>query len=238
MAGVFAFIGMLSISLLVALLATLQLGDYFFANNEFGLVILGVMAFTSVSLAAFWMASSRITRPRHLAYVALGLALLALYPIALPGLVAAIASHSTNPYSVGIEETYISIELVIPALLAVLVQWGLVRRRWLRARGESDVTRWPWIAIATAALVILSPIGLSVVGSTLKHAAGDFMWPLAAMVTGSGLALLITMAAIEYYIRDRNLRRGWGPSGPSSRPGLRSLMPARFFQGATHAGKH
>jgi hypothetical protein len=224
MAGVFAFIGMLSISLLVALLATLQLGDYFFANNEFGLVILGVMAFTAVSLAAFWMASSRITRPSHLAYVALGLALLALYPIALPGLVKAIASHSTNPWSVGTEETYITIELVIPSLLAVLVQWGLVRRRWLRANGEPDATRWPWIATATAALIILNPIGLSFVGSTLKHAAGDFMWPLTAMVTGSGIALLVVMAAIECYIRDRNLRRGWQASSPIFGPNMRSLV--------------
>jgi hypothetical protein len=238
MAAVFAFIGMLLISLLVALLATLQLGDYFFANNEFGLVILGVMAFTAVSLAAFWIASSRITRPSHLAYVALGLALLALYPTALPGLVPAIASHSTNPWSVGIEETYITIELVVPSLLAVLVQWGLVRRRWLRTNGESDATRWPWIATATAALVILSPIGLSFLGSTLKHSASDFMWPLFATMTWSGIALLAVMAAIECYIRDRNLRRGWGPSGPSPRPGLRSMMPTRFFQGATHAGKH
>ena len=43
MAAVFAFLGMLLISLLVALLATLQLGDFFLANNEFALVIGGVM---------------------------------------------------------------------------------------------------------------------------------------------------------------------------------------------------
>jgi hypothetical protein len=238
MAAVSAFLGILLISLLVALLATLQLGDFFMANSEFGLVIVGVMAFTAISLAVFWAASSRVTRPSHLAYVALGLALLALYPIVLPGLVAAIAAHSTNPWSVGIEETYITIELVIPALLAVLVQWGLVRRRWLRANGEPDATRWPWIATATSALVILNPIGLSFVASTLKHAAGDFMWPLTATVTGSGIALLVVMAAIECYIRDRHLRRGGGASHPSLGSAMRSLMPRRFMQGATNAGKH
>src|SRR4029078_789136 len=121
MAAVFAIFGMLLISLLVALLATLQLGDFFLANNEFGLLIGGVAAFTVVSLAVFLVASSRATQSRQLAYVALGLALFALTPMALPGLVETIAAHSTNPYSVGVEETYITIELVIPALLAVLV---------------------------------------------------------------------------------------------------------------------
>ena len=45
MAAVFAFLGMLLISMLVALLAALQLGDFFNANDEFGLVILGVVGF-------------------------------------------------------------------------------------------------------------------------------------------------------------------------------------------------
>jgi hypothetical protein len=229
---------MLLISLLVALLATLQLGDFFLANNEFVIVISYVVVFTVASLAAFLVASSRATRPSHLVYIALVLVLFALAPLALPSLIQAIAAHSTNPYSVGVEQTTITIELVVPALLAVLVQWGLMRRRWLRATGESDFTRWPWIATATAALAILNPIGLSFVASTLKHAAGDFMWPLTATVTGSGIALLVVMAAIECYIRDRQLRRGWGVSRPLSGPGMRGLMPRRFLQGATNAGEH
>jgi hypothetical protein len=238
MAAVFAFLGMLLISLLVALLATLQLGDFFLAKDEFVIVISCVVVFTVASLAAFLVASSRATRPSHLVYIALVLVLFALAPLALPSLIEAVAAHSSNPYSVGVEQTHITIELVIPALLAVLVQWGLVRRRWLRTRGEYDVTRWPWIATATAALVILNPIGLSFAASTLEHATGDFMWPLTATVTGSGVALLVVMAAIECYIRDRNLRCGWGAFRPSSGLGMRSLTPRRFLQGATNAGKH
>ena len=183
MAAVFAFVGMLLISLLVALLATLQLGDFFLANNEFILVIAGVVTFTVVSLAAFVVASSQATRVSHLTSVALALVLFAFTPIVLPGLIPWIAAHSTNPYSVGVEETYITIELVIPALLAVLVQWGLVRRRWLGSAGEPDVTRWPWFATGAAALTVLSLIGLAFLGSTLKHAARDFMWPFTATVT-------------------------------------------------------
>ncbi len=52
--------------------------------------------------------------------------------MALPGLIQMIADHSTNPFTVGTENMSITLELVVPALLAVLVQWGLVRRRWLR----------------------------------------------------------------------------------------------------------
>ncbi len=43
----------------------------------------------------------------------------------------------------------------------MLVQWGLVRRRWLRAAAEDDFTRWPWIATAVAGLVVLNPFGLA-----------------------------------------------------------------------------
>ncbi len=52
MAAVFAFLGMLLISMVVALLAALQLGDFFGASSEFGLVILLVMAFAAVALGA------------------------------------------------------------------------------------------------------------------------------------------------------------------------------------------
>ena len=96
---------------------------------------------------------------------------------------------------------------MIPALLAVLVQWGLVRRRWLRAAGEDDFTRWPWIATAVAGLVVLNPFGLAFLRATLQHSAADFMWEFTATVTGAGLAALLVMAWIECYIRDRILRR-------------------------------
>ena len=104
------------------------------------------------------------------------LAVVALAPVALPGLVQTIADRSTNPYTVGVENTHITLELVVPALLAVLVQWGLVRRRWLRAAGDDDLTRWPWITTGVGGLVILNPFGLAFLQGTLKHAGGDFMW--------------------------------------------------------------
>jgi hypothetical protein len=207
MAAAFAFLGMWLISLVVALLATLQLGDFFGANAEFGLVILGVMGFTVFALLVFGMTYALARRAAVLAFVALALAAVAIAPAALPGLIQTIADRSTNPYTVGVENTSITLELVIPALLTVLVQWGLVRRRWLRAAAEDDFTRWPWIATAVAGLVVLNPIGLAFLQGTLKRSGGDFMWEFTATVTGSALAVLLVMAWIECYIRDRILNR-------------------------------
>jgi hypothetical protein len=207
MAATFAFLGMWLISLVVALLAALQLGDFFGANTEFGLVIMGVMGFTAFALLVFALAYFLARRPAVLAFVALTLAAVALASAALPGLIQAIADRSTNPYTVGAENVSIALELVIPALLAVLVQWGLVRRRWLRAVAEDDFTRWPWIATAVAGLVILNPFGLSFLQSSLQHSAADMMWQFTAIVTATVLAALLVMAWIECYIRDRILNR-------------------------------
>ena len=218
MAGAFAFLGIWLISLVVALLAALQLGDFFGANNEFGLVIMGVMGFTVFALLVFALAYAMARRAAVLAFVALALAAIALAPAALPGLIQKIADRSTNPYTVGTENTSITLELIIPALVAVLVQWGLVRRRWLRAAAEDDFTRWPWIATAVAGLVILNPFGLAFLQSTLKHSGGDLMWEFTAMVTGAGLAALLVMAWIECYIRDRLLNRRLAASPSAQEP--------------------
>ena len=218
MAATFAFLGMWLISLVVALLAALQLGDFFGANTEFGLVILGVMGFTIFALLVFALAYAVARRAVVLAFVALALAAVALASVALPGLIQVIADRSTNPYTVGVENVSIALELAIPALLAVLVQWGLVRRRWLRAIAENDFTRWPWIATAVAGLVILNPFGLSFLQASLQHSAADLMWQFTAMVTAGVLAALLVMAWIECYIRDRILNRRLAASPSAEAP--------------------
>jgi hypothetical protein len=207
MATTFAFLGMLLISMVVALLAALQLGDFFGANSEFGVVILTVSGFTVFSLLVFALAHGLARRSTALTWMAWALAVCALVPIALPGLIQKIADRSTNPYTVGTENTSITIELVVPALLAVLVQWGLVRRRWLRVAGSEQLTRWPWVTTAVAGFAILNPLGLSLLQTSLVHSASDFMWEFVATVTGSALAALLVMAWIECYIRDRILNR-------------------------------
>jgi hypothetical protein len=218
MAAVFAFLGMLLISMLVALLATLQLGDFFNASDEFGLVILGVVVFTIVALAVFALAYRVTRRVGWLTVVAVVLAIVALAPVALPGLIQKVADRSTNPYTVGTENTHIALELIVPALLAVLVQWGLVRRRWLRLHGDEELTRWPWVTSAVAGLVILNPYGLAFLEGTLNRSGGDLLWEFVATVTGAGLAALLVMAWIECYIRERMLNRRLAVSAPNEAP--------------------
>jgi hypothetical protein len=215
MAAVFAFLGILLISMVVALLAALQLGDFFSASNEFGLVILLVMAFVTVALGLFVMTYAFTKSARPITWIAWFLAAVALMTPSLPGLIQMMADHSTNPFSVGTENMSIALELVVPALLAVLVQWGLVRRRWLRTVGDDDFTRWPWISTGLAGLIILSPYGLAFLQGTLRHGAGgDFIWEFTATVTGAVLAVLLVMAYVECYIRDRMINRHRPPSGP------------------------
>jgi hypothetical protein len=214
MATAFAFLGILLMSMVVALLAALQLGDFFGAGNEFGLVILAVAGFTVLALMVFALAYSLTRRADALIWFAFILAALALAPLALPGLVQMIADRSTNPYTIGVENTSITLELVIPALAAVLVQWGLVRRRRLRTAGEDDLSRWPWVTTAVAGLAILNPFGLAFLQSTLRHSPSDFMWEFTATVTAAVLGILLVMAWAECYIRDRMLNRRSGASPP------------------------
>jgi hypothetical protein len=213
MAAVFAFLGMLLISMVVALLAAMQLGDSFGASNEFGLIILLVMAFVAGTLGLFAVTYAFTRSARPITWMAWVLAAVALTPPLLPGLIQRLADHSTNPFSVGTENTSITLELVVPALLAVLVQWGLVRRRWLRSIGDDDFTRWPWISTGLAGLIILSPYGLAFLQGTLRRGAGgDFKWEFTATVTGVVLAVLLVMAYVECYIRDRMMNRRRPPS--------------------------
>src|ERR671921_624686 len=100
MAAAFAFLGIWLTSLVVALLAALQLGDFFGANAEFGLVVLGVMGFSVFSMLLFALAYTRARRAAVFSFVALALAGVAIGTAALPGLIQAIADRSTNRYTV------------------------------------------------------------------------------------------------------------------------------------------
>ena len=167
---------MLLISLVVALLAALQLGDFFGANDEFGLVILGVVGFTD--LCAGWCLRWPMRMARRAAVLAV-VALVACRRRACSGGVAGARPDDRRPLDQSrtrwASRTPPSRwSSSFPALLAVLVQWGLVRRRWLRAAGEDDLTRWPWVATAVAGLVILNPFGLAFLQGTLQRSRRRF----------------------------------------------------------------
>jgi hypothetical protein len=214
MAAVFVFLGIWATSLVVAVVGALQLGDYFRANDEFPLVIVTLVVVVSTATAVFVIACAWSRNVHILHRTGLVLALLAFWPVVAPGFVQTIADHSTNPSMVGIENTYIRVELVVPTLLAVLVQWGLVRRRWLRAAGDDDFTRWPWVTTVIAALVVLNPFGLNVLGAALAHSPSNYLWALWAEVAAVAALALVVMAVVECYIRGRIARRRLVASPP------------------------
>src|SRR5512139_1046132 len=151
MAAAAAFFGILLTSLLVAEIAALSLGDFFGAGGLL-LVIAGVAAFATFALIVFAAVYARAEPARMLNGAAVLLVLLAIGIVATPGVVPSIASHPGNPFTTNEDVLGIAPELLVPSLLAVLVQWGLVRRLHLRAAGEDDLTLWPWVTTAVAAL--------------------------------------------------------------------------------------
>ncbi len=207
MAAIFAFLGMLLLSLVVALLAALQLADFFRTGDEFLLVVMALAIFAAVATVAFAICHWKAKRIQALHWIAFVLAVIALAPMVSPRLVERIIEHSTGVYTVGVESTSITLELVIPALLAVMVQWGLVRRRWLLTNGAEDLTLWPWVTTVTPGLVVLNPIGLAVLSAALSSSGSDFMRQYFAMAAAVVAGILVVAALIECYIRRRILRR-------------------------------
>jgi hypothetical protein len=203
-----AFAGTFLLSLFVALLAALQLADYFGTTDRLAIVLAAVAAFVTISLLAFVAANSTARRPGTITCVAIFLALVAAAPLAWP----AVARAGGLPNPLGeTANLAMALEFIVPALIAVLMQWGLVRRRWLRLRGEEDLSRWPWFTTAVAALAILSPFGLDALGQSFGQALGHRTsgWSRETMrtVTLGAAGAMLAMAVTEYYIRDRMRRR-------------------------------
>jgi hypothetical protein len=207
MAGFFTLLGALLLSLVVGLLAGLQLADFFYATDELVIILCANAVFGTVAIAVLAATAARARQASAINAAAGLLALLAGALAFLPRFVQWIADHSIHPFTIGVENIHITLELLIPMLLTVLVQWGLVRQRWLRVGGERDLTRWPWVTTVVAGLLILNPLGLAVVSSALQRSPTDFMWPLMAEASAAAALLLVVMAAVECYIRGRILRR-------------------------------
>ena len=208
MGAFFVFGGTLLLSQLVALLAALQLADHFQATEEFVAVMLALIVFVSVAMAVFVAAYAMAQSTSAIGWAAISLVIVAVAMVMVPSTIQRFAQRSTNRYTVGIEGAAIAIELLVPALIAVLVQWGLVRRRLMRMRGEDDLTLWPWVTTAIAGFAVLNPFGLRILDAALAQSTTDWLRDL----------WLVVMAAVECYIRGRMLRRRCvlGPVAPQA----------------------
>lgn len=142
-----------------------------------------------------------------LGIVALALAAAACAIALLPGLVGEIASRSTNPPVVlRSHDRLVATAFLLPVLIAIVIQWGAVRRGWLRARGDDPATTWPWITFIVACVLGLSPIGLAIFGAAIAQSSTDWfrgLWLTVALVTTT---VLLLAGLAEWFIRRRKLK--------------------------------
>ncbi len=205
-AAVLSLLGTLLLSLFVALLAALQLADHFRAVEASLPVFAALAVFGAAVLGIFMAVSATSQRVRSLNLSAAGLVL-----AVAAGTVAWIAAagwlSGRTPPLPDRDRLLLALGFAAPAVLLVLVQWGLMRRRWLRLRGEEELGLWPWGATAIAGFAVLNPLGLEVLATALGQGPGGGLRPVwAAAALGSGFAAVV-MAALECYIRSRMLRR-------------------------------
>lgn len=203
------------LSLLAALGAAAQLADHYWYGEDFSLFVVPIAVFAAASVAAFGVADATIGGAGGLRNVALGLAAAALALALLPGLVGEIARRSTNPDVVlRAHDRLVATAFLLPVLIAITVQWGLVRRGWLRARGHDHATTWPWITFVIACVAILNPLGLAIFGAAFAQSVTDWLRGLWLMVALGIAAVLLLIGLVEWRIRSRKLRARAGPPAP------------------------
>jgi hypothetical protein len=213
MSTFFVFLGILLVSLVVSFLAALQLADFFQATEEFIAVMMALVAFSLVALLIFAIAYAAVRRVGGLAAVAVLLCVAALVLVALPSIMDMQAGRGSLADSFRGKNLAVSLELVVPAVIAILVLWGLTRHRWLRMRGLEDLSPWPWVTTVIAGLVVLNPLGLEVVAAAFEQSPTDWFRRLWTGIAISGAVAVLVIGGIEYYIRGRMLSRRLG-AGP------------------------
>lgn len=171
------------------------------------MVLAALPVFTLIALLAFVAANARARRPVAFNAVAGCLALFAFVPLLLQAFLKGGAGSAANPLDMSIKDSAIVLEFIVPALTAVLVQWGLVRRRWLRLRGEDDLSLWPWIATVVGGLAVLNPYGLDIVGQAITYRPTGWLRDMMRTAALAGAAALLALVFLETYIRGRMLRR-------------------------------
>ena len=201
-----------ALSVLAALGAAGQLADYYWYGEDFSLFVPPITLFAAASVAAFGVASGYVGGAGGLRNVALGLAALAVALTLLPGLVGEIARRSTNPSLVlRAHDRLIATAFLLPVLIAIVIQWGLVRRGWLRARGHDHATAWPWITFVIGCVVVLNPLGLAIFGSAIAQSTTDWLSGLWLAVALGIAAVLLLIGLLEWRIRSRKLKARAGP---------------------------
>lgn len=208
MRSILIFAGVYIVSLVAAYAAGSEVAAYFFLEEEFDVIASVLALFSLLAIAVCAAIYAAQPNVKWLGYGAIGLAVVAFGIEQLPVLTDPIAARSTNPYLVGTAlDRAIAASLLLPALVMLLVQWPLLRRRWLVARGLEHRMLWPWFTIALAGLLALSRPGLEVIGSVVRHSSTDWLVGLWTVILAVASAVLAVLALIEWWLRRRWLAR-------------------------------
>jgi hypothetical protein len=196
------------LSLLLALAAAWLLTDYYWHGEDLDLFVWPIASFALVASVVFGATSLRAEGEGALRNAAVALAAVAVLLVVVPGVVALLARQSTNPPVVlRRHDQFIAVAVLVPLLLAVLLQWRLVRWGWLAARGQTAPTTWPWLATVLGLLLTLNPLGLAILGAAIKQSRTDWfasLWLMVSLIFGG---MLLLLAWIEWRIRVRRAGR-------------------------------
>jgi hypothetical protein len=208
MRSILVFAGVYILSLVIAYVVGMQVAEYFLLQEEFIVVMFALALFSFVAIAVFAVVYVVQPNVKWLGYGAIGLAFVAFGIEELPALADAVARRSTNPYLVGsAQDRAIAASLLLPAFVMLLIQWPLLRRRWLVARGLEHRMLWPWFTITLACLLALNRGGLELIGSVLRQSPTDWLVGLWKLILAIACGALLVVALIEWWLRRRWLAR-------------------------------
>jgi hypothetical protein len=208
MRSILIFAGVYVLSLVVAYAVGMQIAGYFFLDAEFIVITFALVLFSFVAIIVFAVVYVVQPNVKWLGYGAIGLALVAFGVEQLPALADAFARRSTNPYLVGsAQDRAIAASLLLPAFVMLLVQWPLLRRRWLVARGLEHRMLWPWFTITLACSLALNRAGLELTGSVLRQSPTDWLVGLWTLILAIVCGALLVLALLEWWLRRRWLAR-------------------------------
>jgi hypothetical protein len=219
MRSILIFTGIYILSLVVAYAVACELAAYFFLQDEFIAVLFALALFSLLAIAVFAVLYVVQPNAKRLGYGAIGLAIVAFGVEQLPALADAFARRSTNPYMVGdAQDQALAASFLLPALIMLLVQWSLLRRRWLVAHRLEYRMLWPWFTIILACLLALNPLGLALIGSVIRQSSTDWLVGLWTTIVAIACGVLLVLALIEWWLRRRWLARRAADEGAKVLP--------------------
>ncbi len=208
MRTILIFVGIYLLTLLIALFIGIQLADFFHSQEEFIAVLMAQVLFSLAAIFTFAIVYRLAASMRALGLAALGLVIAAVLLEELPALSQMIATRSTDPYTLGTaHDIAIAVELLIPAFVLVLIQWRLLRWRWLAAHKLEDGSTWPWITMVVAGAILCNRLAMEIMSSAVRQAPDDMLAAFWLKISIAVAAVLICLGIMERNMRRRRLAR-------------------------------